>query len=493
MSRGRLVIHAHFYQPFRIDPFSGEVPADHSAAPFRDWNARITAECYRPNAERGALAHVSWDLGPTLARYLSAEAPDVLAGFAEADRRGRHALAPGDPGDAPAELAGPGIAQAYHHAILPLAALHDRRTEVRWGVRDFEIRFGRRPTAMWLPETAVDLATLRVLAEHGIGATILAPWQADTAHLDQRRPYRVDLGEGRHIVVAFYDGDLSGSISFEPGATADADRFARERIAPRLFVGLPDGTPPMLVVASDGELYGHHQTFRDLFLQRLVAPDAGTPDRGFDVVDLATAVAEPEGRPHPEIRIRERTSWSCHHGVLRWSAECPDVPDGRWKAPLRAALDRLAGGIDLATEARARDLPGLDDPWAARDRYIDVIAGAVEPDAFAAARLAPGATADDRRRLLELLEAQRWRLAMFASDGWYWDDPARPETRQVLRAAARAVRLLDGDAGGALERRLVADLAAFRSPHLGIDGATIYRQALSEVGQPPPGEHGRGA
>jgi hypothetical protein len=474
MTRGRLVVHAHFYQPSRADPFTGTVPEDPSAAPFRDWDARVTAECYRPNAERGALWHMSWDLGPTLGAYLASTAPEVLAGFATADRRGREA------GGAPA------MAQAFHHAILPLAAMHDRRTEVAWGTREFELRFGRRPTAMWLPETAVDLATLRVLADAGITATILAPWQAEVPHVDARHPYRVDLGGGRHIVVAFYDGDLSGAVSFEPDTTADADRFARERVAPRLATALREHRPPMLLIASDGELYGHHQPFRDLFLQRLVTPSPGTPDRGFDVVDLATAIEETPGHPHPEIRIRERTSWSCHHGVLRWSAECPDVRDGRWKSPLRGAFDRLAGAMDAATEVLARDLPGLEDVWAARDRYVDVVVGAAEGDAFAAGLLAPAATADDRARLLTLLEAQRWRLAMFASDGWYWDDPSRPETRQVLRSAARAIRLLEPLGIDGLERRLVGDLAALRSPALGIDGATIYRHALAEVGQPPP-------
>jgi hypothetical protein len=474
VTRGRLVVHAHFYQPSRLDPFTGHVPPDASAAPFRDWNARITAECYRPIAGRGALSHASWDLGPTLSAYLAADAPDVLGGFGAADRLGSDGTG------------GPGIAQPFHHSILPLAALHDRRTEVLWGLRDFEHRFGRRPAAVWLPETAVDMPTLRVLAQAGVTTTILAPWQADDPHVDTRHPYRVDLGAGHHIVVAFYDGDLSGAISFAPDTTADADRFARERVAPRLSAGLPSGAPPMLLIASDGELYGHHQAWRDLFLQRLVDPSAETPDRGFDVVDLATAVAETPGHAHPEIRIRERTSWSCHHGVLRWETECPDVPDGRWKSPLRAALDRLAGSIDTATEVVARELPGVADPWPVRDAYADVVVGATEPDAFAAAHLGPGAGAADRRRLLDLMEAQRWRLAMFASDGWYWDDPARPETRSVLRAAARAVRLTDDIAGTQLERRLVADLSTFRSPALGIDGATIYRRALSEVAQPPP-------
>jgi hypothetical protein len=470
VTRGRLVVHAHFYQPLRVDPFSGRIPPDPTAAPYPDWNARITEECYRPIAAHGIPAHISWDLGPTLAGYLASDAPDVLAGFAQADRDG----------------GGSGIAQAFHHSILPLAAAHDRRTEIGWGIRDFEHRFGRRPAAIWLPETAVDMATLRTVEASGIETVILAPWQADVAHLETRMPYRVDLGGGRHVVVAFYDGDLSSAVSFEPAATADADHFARERVAPRLASHMPDGIAPMLLIATDGELYGHHQSFRDLFLERLVAPRAGVADRGFDVVDLARAVPAGRARELTEIRIRERSSWSCHHGVLRWHAECPDAADGRWKAPLRSALDRLAGAIDDATDTLARGIRGLDDVWAARDQYVDVVIGATSAAAFGARLLGADARPRDRRRLLALLEAQRWRLAMFASDGWYWDDPSRPETQQVLRAAARAVRIVDGLAPGRLEQRLVSDLATLRSPALGIDGATIYRHALAEVGQPPP-------
>jgi hypothetical protein len=471
MTRGRLVVHAHFYQPFRVDPFTDRIPDDASAAPFRNWNERITAECYRPIAELGIPAHISWNLGATLTAYLAREAPAVLARFAELDRAG----------------GGTGMAQSFHHSILPLGSHADQRTEILWGLRDFAWRFGRPATAMWLPETAVDLATLRVAAEAGVKAVILAPWQADTAHLDARQPYRVDVGGGRHITAMFYDGELSAAVSFEPASTADADRFARERVAPRLDGAIGDGGDPTLVIATDGELYGHHQSFRDLFLQRLVAPEAGS-GRSFDVVGFQAATAEAEGRPHPEIRIRDRTSWSCHHGVLRWTAECPDVPDGRWKGPLRAALERLAGGIDSATDAIAREIRGLDDPWEARDRYVDVVIGAVEGDAFAAACLGRRSTAEERARLLTLMEAQRWRLGMFASCGWFWEDPIRTETHQVLRAAARAVRLIDGLAGSTLEQRLRADLRALWSPATAMDGEAIYRKALIEVGQPPPVE-----
>ncbi|MFL5679826.1 MAG: DUF3536 domain-containing protein [Chloroflexota bacterium] len=474
--RGRLVVHGHFYQPLRVDPFSGRIPADPSAAPFHDWNARVDAECYRPNAERGTLAGISFDLGPTLAGWLEHESAPSYRGFVAADATA-----------AAASGAGNAMAQPFHHSILPLASAADRRTEIRWGIRDFELRYGRRPEGMWLPETAVDIPTLRAMVAEGIRYTILAPWQASAANLETRRPYRVELGGGRSIIVAFYDGGLSSAVSFEPAATADADRFARDRVAPR-FGGTPfaDGEPGLVVIATDGELYGHHQQFRDLFLQRLVSPATGTADRGFDVTNLAAALLEERSWPLTATRIVERTSWSCHHGVARWTHECPDAADGRWKGPLRAALERAAGAIDVVSASALRDLPGAPDLLETRDGYVDVVAGTETQDAFAARIIGHAPAPDAARRLLDLLEAQRWRLAMFASDGWFWDDPIRPETKQNLRCAARAVRLVDAIAGTRIERALVADLALFTSPGQGLDGAAIYRAALSEVGQPGP-------
>ena len=481
-SRGRFVVHGHFYQPLRVDPFSGRVPPDPSAAPFKDWNTRIDAECYRPNAQRGTLAHISFDLGPTLATWLAAEAPVSYRGFIDGDRGPTNAA-----DGAVSTRHGNAMAQSYHHSILPLASAADRRTEIRWGLRDFELRFGRRAEGLWLPETAVDLPTLRSLAEEGIRYTILAPWQSRDQNLETRRPHRIELGGGRSMMVAFYDAGLSSAVSFEPAASADADRFARERVATR-FGGTPfaDGEPGLVVIATDGELYGHHQPFRDLFLQRLVAPDPSVPDRGFDVVELASALLGTDARTVPSTRLAERTSWSCHHGLARWSYECADAADGRWKGPLRSALERLAGGIDAITASAFAGLPGTPDPLAARDAYVDVLLATEAPDAFAARWLGAGSGPPHRRRFLDFLEAQRWRLAMFTSDGWFWDDPIRPETRQILRFAARAVRMVDGLAGTRLERSLVADLAQFVSPGQGLDGAAIYRAALSEVGQPGP-------
>jgi hypothetical protein len=437
-----------------------------SAAPFRGWNERIDAECYRPNAERRNFARISFDMGPTLSGWLAEHDPATLARIVS-DGTGA-------------------MAQPFHHAILPLASLRDRRTEIRWGLRDFALRFGRRSEGLWLPETAMDRPTLRIAAAEGVRHTILAPWQAAEPEIDTRRAYRVDPGGGRSVVVAFYDRALSGAVSFQDEATADADRFARDWVAPRLSGPLPLGvTEPFVVVATDGELYGHHKPFRDLFLQRLVSAGPEVTDRGFDVVPLSDVVHEGPRLPLPLARVREGTSWSCHHGILRWSAECPCVVDGRWKAPLRAAFERLAGAIDATTDGllRAAHIDPADF-WDARDRYVDVIVGAADPDAFATDM--PGAPARKARRrlLLDLLDAQRWRLAMFASDGWYWDDPAREETRHILRCAAKAVRTIDPLAGSRLEERLLEDLSLLSSAARRMDGAAIYRAALDEVGQP---------
>ena len=459
-----LVVHGHFYQPPRLDPFSGSMPVDPTAAPARDWNERVSADCYRPNALAGNLGSMSWDVGPTLAGWLETGDPVAYRGFVDGDRGAN------------------GMAQPFHHAIMPLASAADRRTEIRWGLRDFELRFGRRPAGMWLPETAVDLGSLRDLADAGISYTVLAPWQVDAVHLDTRRPVRLDLGDGRSRIVALYDGLLSAAVSFEPLATVDADRFVAERLMPRFYEDpLPDGGDPLVIIATDGELYGHHQPDREQFLARLVGATAPA-DRPFARPALTRALAEAAAVGIPSARLRERTSWSCHHGVERWATRCACVPDGSWKGPLRVVLERLAGAADALTERLGRDLPGTPDVWAARDAYVDVLLGATSQLEFATRWLGPRATGPQRSTFLGLMHAQRWRLAMFASCAWFWEDPLRPETAGALRSATRAARLLDHIAGTGLERRMIADLALVHGPG-GQDGIELLHGALVAVGQ----------
>jgi Domain of unknown function (DUF3536)/Glycosyl hydrolase family 57 len=419
--------------------------------------------------ERGNVARIGWDLGPTLARWMRRE-----------DRALHDAWVAQDDGHN-------GMAQAYHHTILPLASVRDRLTEIRWGLRDFELRLGRPATGMWLPETAVDHLTLRLLAQEGVRWTILAPWQAAGAVVVEQ-PHRVEA-DGRHLVAFFYDAALSATLSFDAAATSDADRFARELVEPRL--ARADGSPPAtFVAATDGELYGHHQPFRDLFLARLL-----DHEDGFRVTTPGAVVDALDPQALETAEVREQTSWSCHHGVARWAGECPDVRDGRWKRPLRGALDRFAAGLDAHMEARFEELSL--DLWTLRDRWVDVASGFEIAENWLEREVRPEHLSDaDRRSVLRLLAAQASRLQMFASDAWFWGDPRRIETAQALRFAGHAARLMDAELDLHLERTLIEDLRAVRAPDT-LDGAAdefahlrtgdqIYAAALTSIGQPAP-------
>ena len=466
MNRPSLVVHGHFYQPPRLDPFTSTMPRDRTAEPAHDWNERISADCYRPNADLGNLGAISWDLGPTLAGWMQDRDRVAYQGFVDGDR-GMN-----------------GMAQPFHHAILPLASALDRRTEIRWGLRDFAFRFGREATGMWLPETAVDLDTLRLLADAGVTYTILAPWQVDGGpSVDSRRPVRIDLGDGRSMIAVLYDAGLSTAISFDPSSTIDADVFVRERLMPPFVVDEGDDDEALVVIATDGELYGHHQPFREQFLARLVGRTAPA-DRPYATPALADAIRAAESRGLPTVALRERTSWSCHHGVARWMADCPCVADGSWKTPLRAAFERLAGGIDSMTDDLAASLPGTPDPWQTRNAYVDVLIGATSTDAFVEEVVGARADPASVRLLIDLMDAQRWRLAMFASCAWFWEIADRIETASSLRAAIRAARLIDALSDGDLERRLLDDLRLVEG-ETG-DGAALAMSALEGVGAALP-------
>jgi len=450
-----LAIHGHFYQPDRRDPASGTVPPDTSAAPDHDWNARIDRECYRGNAAAGNYARISHNFGPTLLLWMRKADPATYRSVIEQGRSGN------------------AIAQGFHHAILPLSLDVDRRTEIRWGIADYILRYGRPPVGFWLPETAVDQATLLDLATEGIRFVILAPWQAAVA-VDSRRAYRVDLPDGRHIIAIFYDAELSARVSFEDRATENADRFVRDYIGPRA-ADLPGRDEPLLVIATDGELYGHHKRFRDQFLAAIPAACASA---GMRLRSLPDVVAGLDPATLPIARIADGSSWSCHHGVARWAGPCPCCPDGEWKGQLRAALNRLAIRIDDESRpAFAAEGLSLDR---ARDGYVAVASGFRDRTEHGRTLVgsrtgSPGVVA----RIGDLLEAQRSRLAMFSSCAWFWGEPSRVEAGLVLADAGDAIARVRAQTGMDLEPDFVDALAPIRSGQTGETGPELYTRAVA--------------
>jgi alpha-amylase/alpha-mannosidase (GH57 family) len=459
-------VHAHFYQPPREDPITGLVPDEAGAAPYKNWNERIQAECYKPNAEKGNFERISFNVGPTLFEWMAVHDPSTAAKIIEQDRANvrRHGV-------------GNAIAQAYNHTILPLASYEDKVTQVAWGIADFEHRFGRKPQGMWLPETAADLETLSVLANHGIAFTILAPWQADSRSLDPLQPYKVALPEGRTITVFFYHADLSSRISFDQGATSNADFFVNVLLK-NYFSSDRPYDPQFLLMASDGELYGHHQTFRDLFLSHLVngaSTHAGL-QRSYPALWLKRF------NPQQFMSIRSKTSWSCHHGVLRWMGDCGClVEDGVWKYYLRRAFDKLATQLNRVYLEAASPL--VDDPWELRSRYIQVVLGAEAVDDLIHRSSKKDLTQDEVQKLSLLLRAQYERQRMFTSCGWYFEDFSRIEPRNNVAYAAQAVRLTRQASGIDLAPKVMADLKRVVSHNSGLSGDVLFRRQLQRAEQ----------
>ncbi len=455
-----LCIHGHFYQPPRHDPITGEIPNEPGAEPYHNWNERIHAECYEPNARLGNFERISFDIGPTLFTWMETYAPHTVQAIISQDRANVERFGVGN-----------AMAQAYNHTILPLAAYTDKVTQVRWGIAEFEHRFGRKPEGMWLPETAVDTETLCVLADHGITFTILAPWQAQDPHLDTGRVYRVPLPHGRSINVFFYHPSLSSMVSFDPTATANADEFFATRVRPLLEQPTPDGEPRLVLLASDGELYGHHQPFRDYFLQYLLTATA--PAHGVDVTYPARWIGQHP--PRATMHIRDHTSWSCHHGVLRWSGMCPCTPDGgAWKEAFRDAMNRIGAALDGVYIEHVQ--PYIANVWELRHRYIEVILGYRAAEDLVWEMAGKRLDADITQAILLLLKSQHARQQMFTSCGWFFEDFDRIEPKNNVAYVAQAVWFAQQATHRALAPGAAARLRAVMSTRTGLRGDTVFWQ-----------------
>jgi alpha-amylase/alpha-mannosidase (GH57 family) len=460
-----LCIHGHFYQPPRENPFTGVLPLEPGATPFANYNEKITAECYRPNAEAGNFAAMSYDLGPTLASWLETQQPSVYQRIIEADRAHLRRYGVGN-----------AMAQAYNHTILPLATSRDRRTQIAWGLRDFRERYGREARGMWLAETAVDLECLELLAQAGIRYTVLAPWQAAPSEepFDPTEPYIVSLPSGRSLTVFFYNAPLSGGVSFDSNMTNDANNFAEHHLAQQLVQSKREaGQPQLLLVATDGELYGHHKAWRDKFLSYLF--NYGAPAHGFEICSL-----EHYMRLHPatrEVQLRVPSAWSCAHGVARWGVGCDCTEgDSSWKSELRQALANLAQRGDQLFEQYAGQ--ALTDPWSARDDYLALRNGWESEAHFWAqhgkGHLLPEPQLAWRTRLL--LEAQYYHQYSFTSCAFFFEDLDRIEPRNNIGFARRAISLTWQALGVDLQQSFVKDLQSARSWRTGVTGADLYRR-----------------
>lgn len=421
-----LCVHAHFYQPPREDPFSGRVLDEPGAEPYRNWNEKVLATCYAPNTEIGNFEHISFNFGPTLSTWLQKNAGRTLARVVAEDASNVTRFAMGN-----------AMSQPFHHTILPLASRRDKETQVKWGIYAFSKQFRRVPQGMWLPETAVDYETMEVLTENGIEFTILAPWQVDRPDGEIASPFRVELKNGKSIIVFIFNRNLSTSISFNPAETVNADVFMHQFIQPELN----RNKQQFLMIATDGELYGHHQPFREKFLHYLMTKSAA--EAGISTTYPALWLKQ--HLVEETTRIIENTSWSCLHGVERWQGECGCSSSAGWKRPLREALDYLSLQVDTEYESTCMSV-GID-PWSLRDDYVRVFLGDIPFDLWINGKLKVQADLSKIEKMRKLLLAEYECQRMFNSCAWFFDDLERIEPKNSIIYAAHAARLTEEATG----------------------------------------------
>ena len=462
-----LIVHGHFYQPPRENPWLEAIEQQDSASPFHDWNERITYECYNPNSVSKIVncdnkvldlvnnyELISFNFGATLMSWMEKHSPKAYERIIKADIKSVHQH----------NGHGNALAQVYNHIIMPLANYHDKQTQVIWGIMDFKYRFGRNPEGMWLAETAVDDETLKVLAQNGIKYTVLSPFQADKirkigtnnwedvswGNIDPRRPYRYYIKddnkrkeneERKYIDLFFYDGAISKSVAFD-NLLSDGNKFIH-----RLKDGIdPNREEPQVVnIATDGESYGHHTKFGDMALAYALRVKA--EEEGFKLSNYAEFLSENEIKY--EVEIKQASSWSCFHGVERWRNDCGCQTGGepywnqKWRCPLRNALNFLRDKLIVLFENEGKKY--FNDVWEARNQYIDVILDRNESNIkkFFSKVLIENRefNENDKVSALKLLEIQRQAMLMFTSCGWFFAELSGLEPVQILKYAAFAMQL----------------------------------------------------
>lgn len=449
-----LCVHGHFYQPPRGNPVTNDTGAEPDAGKYRNWNERITAESYRPNAEIGNFDRISFDVGISLLTWLRKRAPETYQRIVQADRLNLEQ-----------KKIGNAVGTTFHHTIMPLRKRRDKESQLAWGKATFKYYYGRDPEGLWLPELAVDLETLQMVEAAGYKFTIVAQGQLQN-HVDGAGPYWVDLQNGRKLAVFVRQDELSNDLSFNIGAVGGAGHWARLKLGRRVNKGL------LTLLAVGGETFGHHHLGEERFLHWLITHEAAAV--GYRMITLNEFYRLFE--PRETIAIRDFSSWNSSYNVARW---CWNTV---WKSLMLRALDTLSAELDELYMDVVRPL-GVD-PWQLRNEYVSVWLGGMEGPKWLA-QYAPGLTNDVEQRVLNTLQAVLTMARSYNSNTFDFDEFDRVQPRYSIANAAYAAYLAQQATGVDLGTAFRHNLKLVRSETTDFDGAQAYDEAFDLYITPP--------
>lgn len=456
-----LVIHGHFYQPPRENPWTLTIERQASSSPYLNWNEKINEECFSANVDARLLdgyghiksiinnyKYINFDIGPTLFSWLAKNDPKTTQEIIDADKKSM------DKNNGH----GNAIAMAYNHPILPLCNNEDLYTQIKWGLEEFKYRFGRESESIWLPETAVNMRVVEKLIEFGIKYIILAPSQAEkirhinsnewidvsSGSIDISKAYFISGSKGK-ISVFFYNGPLSAGISFKH-FLMNADEL-KNSILDTVDTSKEN---QLISMATDGEIYGHHEAFGNMCLAALINNNKKNED--FIISNFANYLEL--FPPENEVVIKGGknnlgTSWSCSHGIGRWMENCGCKTGGdlswtqEWRKPFREALDLLRDNIKPVFEKEAGKY--VNDVWEARNDYIFCILDRKKEtiNSFLKKHSKRKLSEEEISYLIKFMESQKCAMYMYTSCAWFFTEISGIETIQNMKYAKQSIEFID--------------------------------------------------